>query len=112
MPAAGSVRDGGGRSRTCSFRQSFLVAFAGRIGERLRAATETATEEAGEVHGGDLLPVLAGRREAVEDAFERAFPHLTAYSPSATNYEGWVAGRVAADLAVLGPEQQLAPGAA
>jgi hypothetical protein len=110
MVAAGSRRDRWGRSRTRSFRLSFLVAFAGRIGERLTEATASATAEAGDHHGGDLLPVLAGRRAEVDDAFEAAFPHTVSSPVSVTNDEGWAAGRVAADLAHLGPDQALPPG--
>jgi hypothetical protein len=111
MTAAGSVRDGDGRSRTRSFRQSFLLAFAGRIGERLRAATTAATEEAGAVHGGALLPVLAGRDSAVEEACTAAFPHLVPMNVRVSNRAGWVAGRLAADRAQLG-YGQLLPGLA
>lgn len=110
ITAAGSVRSSDGRSRTRSFRQSFLVAFAHRVGQRLRDATDTAATRAEEVHGGDLLPVLAGRRAAVDDAVARTFPHLVKQRLAATNYEGWVAGQIAADMAVLGPEQHLLPG--
>jgi hypothetical protein len=112
MTAAGSVRDASGRSRTRSFRQSFLVSFSGRIGERLRAATAVATGEAEAQHGDALLPVLAGRSAAVEDAFAAAFPDLVETSVRASNRAGWIAGRAAADLAHLGPEQQLLPGIA
>jgi len=112
MTAAGSVRDTSGRSRTRSFRQSFLVSFSGRIGERLRAATTLATGEAEAQHGSALLPVLAGRNAKVEDAFAAAFPDLVETSVRASNRAGWVAGRAAADLAHLGPEQQLLPGIA
>ena len=42
MLAKGPHEDRFGRSRTRSFRQSFLVAFAGRIHERLVAATAAA----------------------------------------------------------------------
>jgi len=112
MTAAGSVRDSAGRSRTRSFRQSFLVSLSGRIGERLQAATTVATEAAGAVHGGALLPVLAGRNAAVEDAFDAMFPALVKTDLRASNWAGWVAGRVAADLAHLGPEQQVLSGIA
>jgi hypothetical protein len=112
MTAAGTVRDRYGRSRTRSFRQSFLVSFASRIGERLRGATDAAERAAGHVHGGALLPVLAGRRAAVDEALTAAFPDLVPNGVSVTNYEGWLAGRVAADLASLGPEQALPPGVA
>ena len=107
MTVRGSVRDRSGRSRTRSYRQSFLVSFATRIGERLRAATARATEEAGVVHGSEMLPVLAGRRAEVDDAVAAVFPRLRSTQSRASNYEGWVAGRVAADQAHLGPERTL-----
>ncbi len=110
MTAAGSVRDGAGRSRTRSFRQSFFIAFAGRIGERLQEATNVATEEAEAVHGRALLPVLAGRSAVVEDAFEAMFPDLVPIGGRVSNWDGWVAGRIAADRAHLGAEEQLLPG--
>jgi hypothetical protein len=113
MTAAGTVRDTDGRSRTRSFRQSFLVAFAHRIGERLKTATSQATEAAGAVHGDALLPVLAGRRVEVDDAVAAAYPELVfTRTRAVSNWDGWVAGRVAADQALLGPEQQLLPGVA
>ena len=107
MTAAGAVRDSAGRSRTRSFRQSFLISFAGRIGERLAAATRVATEEAGGVHGSSLLPVLASRVAEVEQARTEMFPHLRSTSARATNHAGWAAGRAAADRANLGPEGEL-----
>jgi hypothetical protein len=112
MTASGTVRDGVGRSRTRSFRQSFLLSFAHRIGERLKGAAKAATDEASGVHGSRLLPVLAGRAAAVDDAFEAMFPDLVATSVRISNLAGWAAGRVAADLAHLGPDQQLLPGVA
>jgi len=112
MTAAGSVRDGAGRSRTRSFRQSFLIGFSRRIGERLEQATVAATEEAGTVHGHALLPVLAGRVAAVEGAVAAAFPEMDQANPRVSNASGWIAGRAAADMAHLGPEQQLLPGIA
>jgi hypothetical protein len=112
MNAAGSQRDAGGRSRTRSFRQSFLFSFARRIGERLQAATEQASVDAEAVHGGALLPVMAGRTQAVEEAFAATFPDLVSKSSRITNWDGWVAGRVAADQAQLGPEHQMLPGMA
>lgn len=112
ITASGPVRDSSGRSRTRSFRQSFMFSFADRIGQRLEAATRVATEEASGVHGGKLLPVLAGRATAVDDAFEAMFPDLVATSARISSLAGWAAGRAAADRAHLGPDQQLLPGLA
>ena len=104
--AKGQIRDGRGRSRTRSFRQSFYVAFAQRIHERLEWAAHQAREGAEQDLGRSLLPVLAGRRQEVDDAAERMFPHLSRVKRSSvTNPDGWRAGRVAAELATLGPVQ-------
>lgn len=101
MVAAGRQVDGYGRSRTRSFRQSFLVAYATRIGERLRAADAAAAAEAAEEYGAALLPVLADRTASVEDACDAAFPGAVRRSVSVTNAAGWAAGAAAAELASL-----------
>jgi hypothetical protein len=107
MLAKGRHEDRFGRSRTRSFRQSFLVAFAGRIHERLVAAAAAAQRDATQEHGGMLLPVLAGRTHAVDDRVAELFPRLGRFTgPSATNREGWMAGRVAAEMATLGPRSR------
>jgi hypothetical protein len=96
---------------TRSFRQSFLVAYAGRIGERLRQATEAAVTADREARGGDsLLPVLARRADAATAAAAAAFPHTRSFSTTARDPEGWAAGREAADRAQLGSEGALGDG--
>ncbi|MEU9024322.1 DUF2786 domain-containing protein [Actinomadura sp. NPDC048394] len=103
MVHAGPRRDARGRSRTRSFRHAFLNAYAARIGERLRdAAGEAANRAAADAGGKDLLPVLAAREMVVEKAVDAMFPNLAkGRAGSVSNYEGWVAGRAAADLASL-----------
>ncbi|CNF48619.1 Protein of uncharacterised function (DUF2786) [Mycobacterium tuberculosis] len=103
MVHAGPRRDARGRSRTRSFRHAFLNAYAARIGERLReAAGEAAGRAAADAGGKDLLPVLAARDRAVEQAVDAMFPNLAkGRAGSVSNHEGWVAGRAAADLASL-----------
>lgn len=99
---AGGSRTSHGRSRTRSYRQSFLVAYATRIGERLSTATEQAvTAEAEAGNDTRLLPVLAAREQAVDRLFDEMFPDLVHRSVSVSNAEGYHAGRAAADLAVL-----------
>ncbi|MEV4294772.1 DUF2786 domain-containing protein [Microbispora rosea] len=111
MRLAGSRRDGLGRSRTRSFRQSFLAAYAQRIGERLREATGEAVREAAADAGRDLLPVLAAREQAVEARVEELFPTLTLIGAGAvSNRDGWISGRAAADRAVLDVRRKLAEG--
>jgi hypothetical protein len=103
MMQAGSQRDAYGRSRTRSFRQSFLTSYAQRIGERLADSAGAAQEQAAaESPGTDLVPVLAARDSAVDQAAEELFPELTQHSVgSASDREGWLRGRAAADLAPL-----------
>ena len=84
-----------GTSRTRSFRQSFLLAYAARIGERLRSATEAAGAETGD----RLLPVLRDHQARVTAAFQAMVPHTVARATSMTDDEGWAAGTAAADLA-------------
>ncbi|MCP2340959.1 DUF2786 domain-containing protein [Actinomadura rupiterrae] len=106
MVRAGSHQDNLGRSRTRSFRHAFLNAYAARIGERLHAASTRATREA--AANQNLLPVLSAREEAVDQAVSDLFPALTrGRTRRVTNYEGWVAGRAAADLAALHANDQI-----
>lgn len=106
MVAAGSAPYAGRRPRTRSFRQSFLVAYARRIGRRLRDAASDTVAEAETTHGGDLLPVLAGRAEEIDEVCRATFPSLRKHNPGAHDSWGWAAGVLAADQASLavGPE--------
>jgi hypothetical protein len=99
----GSKQGPGGRSRTRSFRQSFLASYAVRIGERLAGATgEAERQAAAETPGTDLLPVLAARDQAVDDAMDAMFPELTDHHMTGiTDREGWLSGQAAADRANL-----------
>lgn len=101
MRASGSQRTRWGTSSTRSFRQSFLVAFAHRIGERLREAAIGTESRADVEHHGALLPVLAARDEAVTDFTAKLFPQLESRSLSASDAAGLAAGRAAADLALF-----------
>ncbi|NJP31087.1 DUF2786 domain-containing protein [Micromonospora thermarum] len=94
----GERRQSGGR-RTRGYDESFLNAFALRIGERLRAATGAATEEAGPER---LLPVLAARSEAVRERLDTLFPGVTRARLTVRDAEGWTSGTAAADRASLG----------
>ncbi|MGV0596374.1 DUF2786 domain-containing protein [Mycolicibacterium porcinum] len=103
MLAAG--RTTSGHTRTRSFRQSFLLSYAARIGERL---TATSTAVATEVDRGTLLPVLAARSQATEDLTNRLFPATIPRMMSPSNGAGWAAGRIAADLAQLDVRRPIA----
>jgi|tagenome__1003787_1003787.scaffolds.fasta_scaffold20950649_2 hypothetical protein len=92
----------GDPERTRTFKSSFLLAYAYRVGERLKeinarvaAATEAET-------GRDIFPVLAHRSAQVEARVEELFPRLgTMRSRATVDPEGWASGRIAADRAKL-----------
>lgn len=109
MLRAGRAVDRSGRSRTRSFRQSFLVAYATRIGERLSATTAEVVADA-ERRGDAVLPVLASRAEAVDDAVMAAYPDMVERGMAISNYAGWAAGRAAAEVASLAVGDELAAG--
>jgi Protein of unknown function (DUF2786) len=109
MVSAGSQTTRTGRSRTRSYRQSFLIAYATRIGERLSTARDAGTAAA-VVDPARLLPVLAARERAVDELFESMFPESASRSFSVGNAAGWQAGRAAADLAVLDTRRSVASG--
>ncbi|MFC4999864.1 DUF2786 domain-containing protein [Dactylosporangium cerinum] len=104
-----------GRARLKTFRQSFLVGFAVRIGERLTQASEAAvqdtmkgTVEDTDASPQDLLPVLAARDAQVRETMERVFPRtVRGRGTRVDSDEGWDSGRAAADRAALhqGPRQ-------
>jgi hypothetical protein len=112
MLRAGGKQDAYGRSRTRAFRTSFLVSYAIRIGERLSEAAGHAEREAVAEQraaaspggGTDLVPFLAARHQAVDDAMEEMFAAAKLTRSRAvriTDEEGWTSGRAAADLASL-----------
>lgn len=102
MLSTGARVDQRGRSRTKSFRQSFLVSYAQRIGERLVAASDHARcEVVASLGDRTLLPVLAAREVAVQERMSEYFPKVVTRTISVSSSAGWVAGRAAADLANL-----------
>ncbi|MEU2301811.1 DUF2786 domain-containing protein [Streptomyces antibioticus] len=101
MTRAEAAQRAGGRKRTKTFRQSFLAAYAHRIGTRLTAAAETQV-------GDDLLPVLATREVAVTAATDRLFPDtVTTRLRGVTDEAGWTEGAEAADRAQVRPRTRL-----
>ncbi len=108
MVSAGSQTTRTGRSRTRSYRQSFLIAYATRIGERLITARDVGA--AAVPDPARLLPVLAARERVVDELFESMFPESVSRSFSVGNAAGWHAGRAAADLAVLDTRRSVASG--
>ncbi|MEV7286854.1 DUF2786 domain-containing protein [Streptomyces sp. NPDC093252] len=103
MTRAEAAQRKGGRKRTKTFRQSFLAAYAHRIGARLAEAAETQVSD-------DLLPVLATRAVAVTDATDRMFPETTTTRlRGVTDAAGWAQGSAAADRAEVASRRRLPP---
>lgn len=93
MTKAEAAQRAGGRKRTKTFRQSFLAAYAHRIGIHLTAAAQTQVTQ-------ELLPVLASREVAVTDRLDRMFPETTTTRLRGVSDEaGWAEGAEAADRA-------------
>ncbi|MDX3631577.1 DUF2786 domain-containing protein [Streptomyces europaeiscabiei] len=109
MTKAEAAQRRGGRKRTKTFRQSFLAAYAHRIGDRLAEVAEAQVAEAeaegAGPHGAgapeqDLLPVLAARGVAVREQFTRMFPDtVTTRVRGVSDLAGWQQGAEAADRA-------------
>ncbi|MBK3641346.1 DUF2786 domain-containing protein [Streptomyces sp. MBT33] len=101
MTTAESAQRAGGRKRTKTFRQSFLAAYAHRMGIRLAAAAETQVTD-------DLLPVLASREVAVTAHTDRMFPSTTTTRMrGVSDAQGWTEGAEAADRARIASRPRL-----
>ncbi|WP_406154096.1 DUF2786 domain-containing protein [Streptomyces sp. NBC_01023] len=106
MTRAEAAQRAGGRKRTKTFRQSFLTAYASRLGHRLARTADEVTAEA----AGSLLPVLAERDVAVVSETDRMFPETTVSRVrGVTDEAGWLDGTAAADAAGLGPNGPKGP---
>uniref|UniRef100_UPI0015F06120 DUF2786 domain-containing protein n=1 Tax=Streptomyces shenzhenensis TaxID=943815 RepID=UPI0015F06120 len=106
MTKAEAAQRAGSRKRTKTFRQSFLAAYAHRVGDRLRAAARSAVAEA--EASQTLLPVLATRDMAVTDRLNRMFPATTTTRlRGVTDEAGWTEGTRAADQAQVRSRHQL-----
>ena len=130
LSRAGDGDRAGGRRRSRSFRSSFLVAYAHRIGERLaevNAHVHQAAAAGGDDVGGaggiepgradddgqqalfgdgsgsvSLVPVLAQRRSIIDETIEASFGTLSSgMVRGGSDWLGWNAGRQAADRAHL-----------
>jgi hypothetical protein len=99
MTAAGTA--GGAHARSAAFRRSFLLSYAGRIGERLADARSRATAETAASAGVDALPVLRSRQQAVDEVYQELFPGVRGRRSRAFDAAGWMSGRRAADAADL-----------
>ncbi|MER0245345.1 DUF2786 domain-containing protein, partial [Streptomyces sp. HSW2009] len=106
MRRAGDQHHATGRARrTRDFRESFLIAYASRIRERLtsvaRDTARAAAHEAARARTTDPLPVLAARQVSVGQTADRLFPNTVAHRLKGRDAHGWASGRAAADEARL-----------
>lgn len=91
----------GARTRSQSYRSSFLVAFANRIGERLDEVNAHLIADA-EADGRSVLPVLRSRAGEVDDIVSTRYPTVRSSRVRAgSDPAGWASGRAAADQARL-----------
>lgn len=104
---SGTRAHGDGRSRSRAFRSAFLTSYAQRIGERLiAAADEVVAQASAEPRHASLLPALAARDQAVDQAVGEMFGKTKKHRVAARyDREGWMSGRAAADAARLRDEQ-------
>ncbi|MCC3779970.1 DUF2786 domain-containing protein [Streptomyces sp. UNOB3_S3] len=104
LKGTGGTPTARGRSRrTRDFRESFLIAYAGRIGDRLSSAVR---DVAAEETRPEVLPVLAARDVAVGETAGRLFPETTSHRLKGRDAEGWARGTEAADAARLAGSAQ------
>jgi hypothetical protein len=102
LQAEGARAAPGAHTRSRSFRSSFLLGFAGRIDQRLAEINAAVDRGAAAEHDGSLLPVLAARNDAVDDAVDEMFGELrTDVVRGGSDVAGWLRGKLAADLASL-----------
>ena len=92
----------GARTRTASFRTAFLLAYAHRVGERLEEINAYVTQQAQADIGTALVPVLAARTAAVDDAVAEQFGRIEMSRPRrGRDAAGWASGTLAANRATL-----------
>lgn len=83
------------------FRHAFLLAFAARVSQRLTTARVRAETDATQEGGAGVGLVLAGRSDAVEAAFRKAFPRVRTARTTSSSAAGRIRGRQAADQAEI-----------
>jgi hypothetical protein len=102
LQAEGAKAGPGAHTRSRAFRSSFLMSFSQRINQRLAEVNATVQRGAAAAHDDSLLPVLAARDDAVDDAVRELFGELASdVVRGGSDPTGWVRGRLAADLARL-----------
>lgn len=92
----------GTRTRSQSYRSSFLLSYSQRVGDRLTQINDAVYAEAEAQSGASFLPILRSREAELDDYMSKQFGDLIR-SPvrGGRDAAGWASGRVAADNARL-----------
>jgi hypothetical protein len=92
----------GGRTRTQSYRSAFLLAYSGRIRDRLTEINEAVYAEVEAEQGSAFLPVLRAQSDVIDEFMSTQFGEMVS-APVRGGYDaaGWASGRAAADMAQL-----------
>jgi hypothetical protein len=99
MHASAATARAGAHTRSRAFRSAFLVGYAHRIAARL---SEINADVLADVDAdGSILPMLAARSSAVNNAVEEMFGALRRSTVRTYDPAGWVSGELAADRARL-----------
>lgn len=106
LQATSAMLRGGQGSRVRSYRRSFLLGFAYRVGARLRELNVEAVQASEPVQGVSAELVLARRDDRVSDAVREAFPQLRPMRFSSSHPRGASEGAAAAARADLGAAQR------
>ncbi len=92
LQAEGAKAAPGAHTRSRTFRSSFLLSFTRRVDQRLAEINAAVEGGAAAEHDGSLLPVLAARDDAVDDAVAEMFGELRPdVVRGGSDVAGWVA---------------------
>lgn len=102
LAEAGRHAPPGARTRSRSFKSSFLMGYAGRVGERLSEINRSVAEAAEHETSRSVLPALVARADVVDEEMDRRFGDAV-MGQSRGGYDGfgYSQGAAAGDRAQL-----------
>lgn len=120
MRISAGARTAQERHQTSSYRRSFMVAYASRVGVLLRRAAEEVFDDLGATAPaapGAIIPALKKRSQQARKTMDSVFPHTRGMSVSATNslgvhdgYEAAARSHFSGDSSGLSGQRQLTDG--
>lgn len=105
MRSSAGARTAQERRETSSYRRSFMISYATRIGSLLHRAAEDVLDDLGDTAPSaaeEILPVLRERSERVHQTMGMIFPHTRTMSVTANNALGYRDGYDAAGKSHFG----------